>query len=274
MQGILYIVASPIGCLQDISAHALDILRSVNLIACEDTRHSATLLNYYGIQTPLKAYHSHNENDCSEFLLKKLINGETIALISDAGTPLIHDPGLSIVQQAQKAGVRIVPIPGPCALITALSASGLPAAQFIFDGFLPIKSTARIKHLESLKTQTRTQIFYEAPHRILECLQDMLTVFGKHKQVVLARELTKLHETFLSGTLSELISQLLADPHQQKGEFVILVAGATELDDDAIAQAKNIFATLTKELPHKQAAALTAKITGVAKNTIYQWGLE
>lgn len=274
MNGILYIVASPIGCLQDISAHALEILRSVKLIACEDTRHSATLLNFYGIQTPLKAYHSHNESESSGFLLNKLQQGESIALISDAGTPLIHDPGLSIVQQARNAGIRVVPIPGPCALITALSASGLTAAQFIFDGFLPIKTAARIKHLSTLKQESRTLIFYEAPHRILECLQDMQTVFGEDRQAVLARELTKLYETFLSGTLSEIIQQLLNDPMQQKGEFVILLAGNTELTDDETDKAKHIFAILTEELPHKQAAALTAKITGVPKNTIYQWGLE
>ncbi len=274
MHGTLYIVASPIGCLQDISAHALEILRSVSLIACEDTRHSATLLHHYGINTPLKAYHSHNESECSIYLLEKLKDGESIALISDAGTPLIHDPGLTIVQQARAAGVRVTPIPGPCALITALCASGLPAAQFIFSGFLANKSSARQKQLEALKQETRTLIFYEAPHRIVECLQDMILIWGEHKQAVLARELTKIYETFLSGTLSELLSQLLADHNQQKGEFVILVAGNNEPLDDTLADAKRIFDILTTELPHKQAAALTAKITGVAKNIVYQWGLE
>lgn len=275
MLGTLYIVASPIGCLQDISAHALDILRRVDLIACEDTRHSATLLHHYGISTPLKAYHSHNEASCSTFLLKKLSLGLSIALVSDAGTPLIHDPGLSIVQQARLAGVRVVPIPGPCALITALSASGLPAGQFVFEGFLPIKTTARQKQLQTLQHETKTMVFYEAPHRILESIEDMIKIFGANKQAVLARELTKMHETILSGPLSELLIQLNNDPNQQKGEFVVLIAGETErLTDDASFEAKRIFDILKTELPHKQAAGLTAKITGVAKNTVYQWGLE
>lgn len=274
MLGTLYIVASPIGCLQDISAHALEILRSVNRIACEDTRHSSTLLHHYGIHTPLTSYHSHNEIACSEFLLEKLSQGESIALISDAGTPLIHDPGLTIVQEARQAGIRVVPIPGPCALIAALSAAGLPSAQFIFAGFLPIKTTARIKQLENLQHETRTLIFYEAPHRILESVQDMISVFGEHKQAVLARELTKMHETFLTGTLSELLSQLLADANQQKGEFVVLLAGHTETSEDENNEAKRIYTILKTELPHKQAAHLTAKITGLAKNTVYQWGLE
>ncbi len=275
MLGTLYIVASPIGCLQDISAHALDILRRVDLIACEDTRHSATLLHHYGISTPLKAYHSHNEASCSTFLLEKLSLGLSIALVSDAGTPLIHDPGLSIVQQARLAGVRVVPIPGPCALITALSASGLPAGQFVFEGFLPIKTTARQKQLQTLQHETKTMVFYEAPHRILESIEDMIKIFGANKQAVLARELTKMHETILSGPLSELLIQLNNDPNQQKGEFVVLIAGETErLTDDASFEAKRIFDILKTELPHKQAAGLTAKITGVAKNTVYQWGLE
>lgn len=275
MPGTLYIVASPIGCLQDISAHALDILHRVDLIACEDTRHSSTLLHHYGINTPLKAYHSHNEAQCSSFLLEKLLRGESIALISDAGTPLIHDPGLSIVQQARQAHIRVVPIPGPCALITALCASGLSSAQFIFAGFLPNKTVARTKQLESLVRETRTLVFYEAPHRILESVQDMMAVFGEERPAVLARELTKLHETFLSGSLSELLSQLLADPNQQKGEFVVLVAGLVEtLTDDATIDAKRMFDILKTELPHKQAASLTAKITGVAKNIVYSWGIE
>jgi len=268
-------VASPIGCLQDISAHALDILRRVDCIACEDTRHSAILLQHYGITTPLKAYHSHNETQASASLVEQLRLGLSIALISDAGTPLLHDPGLVLVQQARLAGVRVVPIPGPCALITALCASGLPGEQFIFAGFLPVKSTHRQKELTRLLHESRTSIFYEAPHRILASLEDMIATLGPLREAVLARELTKVYETILTGTLSELLQQLLADPQQQKGEFVILIKGAPIQISDAKAQeARRVFEVLVQELPLKQAASLTAQLTGVAKNVAYQWGVE
>lgn len=273
MLGTLYIVASPIGCLQDISARALDILRRVDLIACEDTRHSSILLHHYGIHTPLKAYHSHNESQSAEFLMEKLLKGESVALISDAGTPLIHDPGLFLVRRARQMQIKVVPIPGPCALITALSASGLPGAQFVFAGFLPVKSQERQTHLSHLKNESRTLIFYEAPHRILESLQDLITVMGETRFAVLGRELTKMYETILSGSLAELLAQLQNDPYQQKGEFVILLEGATKTNEDD-ADAKRVFEILRGELPLKQAASLTAKITGVAKNIAYQWGID
>ncbi len=275
MPGTLYIVASPIGCLQDISHHALEVLRSVDLIACEDTRHSSVLLHHFGINTPVIPYHSHNEETCSALLLEKLITGKSIALMSDAGTPLIHDPGLHIVRHCREAGIRVVPIPGPCALIAALSASGLSGSAFIFAGFLPNKSSARKKALAFVENETRTVIFYEAPHRILESLQDMMEILGGTRQAVLARELTKMHETFLSGTLFELHQQLLADHHQQKGEFVILIDGVKEQESaENLSEAKRIFEILKAELSQKQAAQLTAKITGIAKNTVYEWGIK
>lgn len=272
--GTLYIVASPIGCLQDISAHALEILRKVDIIACEDTRHSATLLQFYGITTKVTAYHSHNEDSGSARLLTKLQQGLSIALISDAGTPLVHDPGLALVQVAHQSGVKVVPIPGPCALITALCASGLQAAQFVFAGFLPVKTVARQKELQKILTENRTVIFYEAPHRILESLADMVTVLGLERQGVLARELTKMHETILVGTLAELQARILADPYQQKGEFVVLIAGVEAKDQETdAALLEKTLTTLLAELPLKQAVDLSAKITGVAKNKVYQLAL-
>jgi 16S rRNA (cytidine1402-2'-O)-methyltransferase len=275
MIGTLYIVASPIGCLQDISARALEILRTVDIIACEDTRHSATLLQFHGISTPLKAYHSHNEKTCSPVLLAKLQQGQSIALLSDAGTPLVHDPGQALVSDAHASGVRVVPIPGPCALITALSAAGLSAAQFIFAGFLPVKTVARKKQLALILNESRTVIFYEAPHRILASLQDMIETLGGGRSAVLARELTKMHETILSGSLTFLQETLLKDPNQQKGEFVILIAGIEAQETDAQEQeAARILSILSAELPLKQAASLTAQITGVAKNKVYAQGLK
>jgi len=274
--GRLYVVATPIGNLDDISARALTILRSVALIAAEDTRHSARLMQHFGIGTPLAACHEHNERDQGGRFLARLLAGDDVALISDAGTPLISDPGYHLVRQARAAGVAVVPVPGACALIAALSAAGLPSDRFIFEGFLPAKAAGRRARLEQVREESRTLIFYEAPHRILECLQDMQSVFGDQRLALLARELTKTFETLKGLPLAELADWVAADSNQQRGECVVLVAGwqAPEGDEAVSAEAMRVLNLLLAEMPLKRAAALAAEITGVRKNLLYQVALE
>ena len=274
--GSLYVVATPIGNLDDISARALTILRSVALIAAEDTRHSARLMQHFGIGTPLAACHEHNERDQGGRFLSRLLAGDDVALISDAGTPLISDPGYHLVRQARAAGIAVVPVPGACALIAALSAAGLPSDRFIFEGFLPAKAAGRRARLEQVKEEPRTLIFYEAPHRILECLQDMQSVFGDERLALLARELTKTFETLKGLPLAELAAWVAADSNQQRGECVVLVAGwqAPEGDEAVSAEAMRVLNLLLAEMPLKRAAALAAEITGVRKNLLYQVALE
>ncbi|WP_313518489.1 16S rRNA (cytidine(1402)-2'-O)-methyltransferase [Pseudomonas sp.] len=274
--GTLYVVATPIGNLDDISARALAILRDVALIAAEDTRHSARLMQHFGISTPLAACHEHNEREQGGRFLARLQAGEDVALISDAGTPLISDPGFHLVRQARAAGMAVVPVPGACALIAGLSAAGLPSDRFIFEGFLPAKTAARRARLEQVKEEPRTLIFYEAPHRILECVEDMHAVFGDERQAVLARELTKTFETIKGLPLVELREWIAADSNQQRGECVVLVAGwqAPEGEEAVSAEALRVLDLLLGELPLKRAAALAAEITGVRKNLLYQVALE
>ena len=274
--GSLYVVATPIGNLDDISTRALTILRSVALIAAEDTRHSARLMQHFGIGTPLVACHEHNERDQGGRFLARLLAGDDVALISDAGTPLISDPGYHPVRQARAAGIAVVPVPGACALIAALSAAGLPSDRFIFEGFLPAKAAGRRARLEQVKEEPRTLIFYEAPHRILECLQDMQSVFGDERLALLARELTKTFETLKGMPLAELAAWVAADSNQQRGECVVLVAGwqAPEGDEAVSAEAMRVLNLLLAEMPLKRAAALAAEITGVRKNLLYQVALE
>ncbi|PZP87865.1 MAG: 16S rRNA (cytidine(1402)-2'-O)-methyltransferase [Ectopseudomonas oleovorans] len=274
--GSLYVVATPIGNLDDISARALRILREVALIAAEDTRHSARLLQHFGIQTPLAACHEHNERDQGGRFLARLRAGEDVALISDAGTPLISDPGYHLVRQARAAGIAVVPVPGACALIAALSAAGLPSDRFIFEGFLPAKAAGRRARLEQVREEPRTLIFYEAPHRILECLQDMREVFGDDRPALLARELTKTFETLQGLPLAELCEWVAADSNQQRGECVVLVAGwqAPEGEEAVSAEALRVLDLLLSEMPLRRAAALAAEITGVRKNVLYQVALE
>ncbi len=274
--GSLYVVATPIGNLDDISARALRILREVALIAAEDTRHSARLLQHFGIQTPLAACHEHNERDQGGRFLARLQAGEDVALISDAGTPLISDPGYHLVRRARAAGFAVVPVPGACALIAALSAAGLPSDRFIFEGFLPAKAAGRRARLEQVREEPRTLIFYEAPHRILECLQDMREVFGDDRPALLARELTKTFETLQGLPLAELCEWVAADSNQQRGECVVLVAGwqAPEGEEAVSAEALRVLDLLLSEMPLKRAAALAAEITGVRKNVLYQVALE
>lgn len=274
--GTLYVVATPIGNLDDISARALRILREVPLIAAEDTRHSARLLQHFGIPTPLAACHEHNERDQGGRFLARLQAGEDVALISDAGTPLISDPGYHLVRQVRAAGIPVVPVPGACALIAALSAAGLPSDRFIFEGFLPAKAAGRRARLEQVREEPRTLIFYEAPHRILESLEDMRDVFGGERPALLARELTKTFETLQGLPLAELCQWVAADSNQQRGECVVLVAGwqAPEGEEAVSAEALRVLDLLMTEMPLKRAAALAAEITGVRKNLLYQVALE
>lgn len=274
--GTLYVVATPIGNLDDISARALKILRDVTLIAAEDTRHSMRLMQHFGISTPLAACHEHNERDEGSRFLSRLQAGDDVALISDAGTPLISDPGYHLVRQVRAAGIKVVPVPGPCALIAALSAAGLPSDRFIFEGFLPAKAVGRRARLEAVKEEPRTLIFYEAPHRILECLEDMELVFGGERVALLARELTKTFETLNGLPLAELRAWVAGDSNQQRGECVVLVAGwqAPEGEDAVSADTLRVLDLLLKEMPLKRAAAVAAEITGVRKNLLYQVALE
>ncbi|WEK31940.1 MAG: 16S rRNA (cytidine(1402)-2'-O)-methyltransferase [Candidatus Pseudomonas phytovorans] len=274
--GTLYVVATPIGNLDDMSARALKVLADVALIAAEDTRHSIRLLQHFGIDTPLAACHEHNERDEGGRFLTKLLAGENVALVSDAGTPLISDPGYHLVRQARAAGVNVVPVPGACALIAALSAAGLPSDRFIFEGFLPAKQAGRRARLEQVKEEPRTLIFYEAPHRILECLEDMELVFGGERPALLARELTKTFETLKGLPLAELRAFVAGDSNQQRGECVVLVGGwsGPEGEQAISAEAQRVLDLLLAELPLKRAAALAAEITGVRKNLLYQLALE
>jgi len=273
-QGTLYVVATPIGNLLDISARALEVLRAVSLVAAEDTRHSRKLLAHYGIGTPLVALHEHNERDITQRLLQTLAAGDDIALVSDAGTPLISDPGFFLVRSARQARVRVVPVPGASALIAALSVAGLPTDRFYFEGFLPSRETARRQRLQELQSMPVTLVFYESSHRICASLADMTAVFGAQREATLARELTKTFETIRHGTLGELLAWVGADSNQQKGEFVLLVQGAPAADPAVIdAAAAQVLAVLLAELPLKQAAVLAARITGLPKNRLYEYGL-
>ena len=271
----LFVVATPIGNLSDISARAVDVLKSVDVIACEDTRHSVRLLNHLGINKPLLSYHDHNESEQTRNLINKLLEGTKVALISDAGTPLISDPGYQLVREAQESGIKVVPLPGACALVVALSASGLPSDRFVFEGFLPAKRQARIECLEKLKQESRTLIFYESTHRIAACLEDMVAVFGGERHAVVARELTKAFETVKKAPLVELAEWVADDANQRKGEVVLLVRGAeTKTQDGTRVDSEKVLSILLEELPVKQAAQLAAKITGGKKNALYQQALQ
>ncbi|WP_150303213.1 16S rRNA (cytidine(1402)-2'-O)-methyltransferase [Pseudomonas saliphila] len=274
--GTLFVVATPIGNLQDLTPRALEVLRSVQLIAAEDTRHSARLLQHYGVTTPTTACHDHNERDKSQRLIERMLGGEDMALISDAGTPLISDPGYHLVRQAREAGVKVCPIPGPCALIAALSAAGLPSDRFAFEGFLPAKAHGRRLRLQALAVEPRTWMVYEAPHRLLECLEDMFELLGADRHVVLARELTKTFETIKGAPLSELVEWVRNDADQQRGECVLVVEGMSVLPEGEglDPEAERVLDILLAELPVKQAAALAAQLTGVKKNRLYQVALE
>ncbi|EPJ45277.1 MAG: hypothetical protein OFPI_37260 [Osedax symbiont Rs2] len=272
---LLYVVATPIGNLGDIPHRAIEVLQSVALIAAEDTRHSSRLMAHFNIKTPMISVHDHNERQRVDTIIAKLSAGDNIALISDAGTPLISDPGFILVRAVREAGFKVVPIPGCSALITALSAAGMPSNNFIFEGFLPAKRVGRKQQLQAIADDTRTVIFYESTHRILESLADMQEVLGADRYVVIARELTKTFETIHGAPLCELIEWITADHNQQKGEFVVLVSGAEPIKDQGISkETLRILDLMLEELPVKQASTLTAKITGEKKNALYQEALQ
>ena len=269
--GVLYVVATPIGNLDDLSPRARATLAAVAVVAAEDTRHSGTLLSHFGIKTKLVSLHDHNEAERAPALVARLLAGEDVALVSDAGTPLISDPGFDLVRAARTAGIRVTPIPGASALVAALSVSGLPTDRFVFEGFLPAKAAARRERLESLKSESRTLVFYESVHRLQESLADMAQAFGAERRAVLARELTKLHEGVREAPLSELARWAGEDPAAGKGEVVLMVAGAAEAA--SALPAEQVLKALLKELPVKQAASLAAEITGAKKNELYDLAL-
>jgi len=274
MSAQLFVVATPIGHLDDITYRAIDILKSVSIIAAEDTRTSAQLLKHFNITTPLTACHEHNESNKIEVLIQRLLNGENMALISDAGTPLISDPGFKLVRAAQENNIRVIPVPGACAAIAALSSVGLPSDRFSFEGFLPSRQSQRLIQLEKLKDETQTLIFYEAPHRILESVKDMAQVFGADRAVGFAREITKTFETIKKMTLAELVQFIEADHNQQKGEIVLVIGGATaekDLDQEKLDQ---LLTRLLQDLSVKAASQLAADLTGIKKKVAYQRALE
>lgn len=268
--GSLWVVATPIGHRDDFSARAIETLRAVSVIAAEDTRHSRPLLLHHGIATPLIALHEHNERDAVDAIVRRLLAGESVALISDAGTPLISDPGFRLVRAARGAGIRCVPVPGACAAIAALSVAGLPSDRFVFEGFLPAKAAARRARLQELAGDARTVIFYESSHRVAESLADMRDIFGGDREAVLARELTKMFETVLGEPLRDLAAKVVADLDQQRGEHVILVAGRGEEADAKLAEGRRVFAILRDELPPAKAAKLAAAISGAPRKLLYQ----
>jgi 16S rRNA (cytidine1402-2'-O)-methyltransferase len=273
--GILYVVATPIGNLQDITLRALDILKSVDAIAAEDTRHTSGLLNHFGISKKLIAVHEHNEHQSAEKLLTQLSAGESIALVTDAGTPGISDPGAVVVDLVRKAGIKVVPVPGASAVIAALSASGITQNGFLFHGFLPASGAARRKQLEALKAQTVTLVFYEAPHRILECIADLSLMLGAERRITFARELTKTFETFYSCNLGDALAWLEADTNQQRGEFVLLVEAPVQKEAEAIPEdAVRVLKLLLAELPLKQAVKLATDISQLKKNDLYEFALQ
>ncbi|MCA7014051.1 16S rRNA (cytidine(1402)-2'-O)-methyltransferase [Dickeya dadantii] len=270
----LYIVPTPIGNLADITQRALAVLQQVDLIAAEDTRHTGLLLQHFAINARLFALHDHNEQQKAEQLLARLQQGMSIALVSDAGTPLINDPGYHLVRRCREAGVRVVPLPGPCAAITALSAAGLPSDRFCYEGFLPAKTKARKDTLRDLLEEPRTLIFYESTHRLLDSLQDMVDVWGPERYVVLARELTKTWESLYGAPVAELLAWVQDDDNRRKGEMVLIVEGHRPDEEVLSAAALRTLQLLRAELPLKKAAALAAEIHGVKKNALYRYGLE
>ncbi|MEA9390373.1 16S rRNA (cytidine(1402)-2'-O)-methyltransferase [Acerihabitans sp. TG2] len=270
----LYVVPTPIGNLEDITQRALSILGRVDLIAAEDTRHTGLLLQHFAINARLFALHDHNEQQKADILLAKLQQGLSIALVCDAGTPLINDPGYHLVRRCREAGIRVVPLPGPCAAITALSAAGLPSDRFCYEGFLPAKRKGRMDTMQALEQEPRTLIFYESTHRLVESLRDMVAVWGPARYVVLARELTKTWENIYGAPVGELLAWVSEDEHRARGEMVLIVEGFQPQADGLPPEALRTLSLLQKELPLKTAAALAAEIHGLKKNALYRYALE
>ena len=276
-EGILYCVATPIGNLEDITARALRILAEVSKVYAEDTRVTRRMFAHFGIQNTLESLHDHNETSRVAQIQRELAEGMNVALVSDAGTPLISDPGYKLVNALGAAGCKIVPVPGASALIAALSVAGLPTDRFAFEGFLPAKSVSRRKLLTGLETESRTLVFYESSHRIADLLEDMLAVFGGERQIVVLRELTKLYESIYRGTATEILQHMAGDSDRSRGEFVVVVAGKVcdeSADALAVLNADKVLAVLLEVLPVKQAAAVAARLTGLPKNQLYRQALE
>ncbi|MDQ1094572.1 16S rRNA (cytidine1402-2'-O)-methyltransferase [Xanthomonas sacchari] len=267
--GTLHVVATPIGNLADLTPRAQETLRTVAAICAEDTRRSGQLLAHFGIERPLLALHEHNEEALAQRIVARLLEGQSLALVSDAGTPLVSDPGYRLVRAARAAGVRVSPVPGACAAIAALSVAGLPSDRFAFEGFLPAKASARRERLARLAGEPRTLVFYEASHRIAESLADCRAAFGDARPAVLARELTKLFETVLDGTLADLHARVEADDNQRKGEFVLMVQGAGDDADAQLAEGRRVYAKLSEHLPPSTAAKLAAELTGASRKALY-----
>ena len=269
VHGVLYVVATPIGNLRDISERALEILREVDGILAEDTRHSARLLTSHDIDKRLTSLHAHNEQSRAQKVIERLLSGESLALISDAGTPSISDPGNYLVKAVLAQGIKVVPLPGACALVCALSASGIPAGRFVFEGFLPPGAGLRRTRLRALSSEPRTVVFYEAPHRIKVLLQDLVEIFGAERGVTVARELTKTFETITTGTLLRLAQVVGEDEYQQKGEMVVVVAGASQVVEDED-ELERVLQTLLEELSVKQAVSIAVKLTSQKRNKVYR----
>ena len=276
MSGKLYVVATPIGNLADFSFRAIEVLKQVDLIAAEDTRHARLLLQHYGINKPLISLHQHNEDKASQGLVDRMLAGESIALVSDAGTPLLSDPGLPLVQLAKQQAVDVCPIPGACALIAALSASGMALSRFSFEGFLPRTSSARKNFFQEKLKDTSTWAFYESSHRIQAALEDMLTVFPADHQIVIVREITKLHETIVKDSLANLLFRVQNEENMRKGEFVVIVDGVTVAEEtQGISDEEmRILSLLLKQCSIKTAVALAVEITGQRKKLLYQAALD
>lgn len=270
--GVLHVVATPIGNLGDLSPRAQATLRNVDAICAEDTRHTRQLLGHFGIERPLIALHEHNEDGLAARLVERLQAGESLALVSDAGTPLVSDPGFRLVRAARAAGLRVSPVPGPSALIAALSVAGLPSDRFVFEGFLPAKAGARRERLQTLASEPRTVLFYESSHRIEEMLADAVQAFGGARPAVVARELTKLFETVLDGPLEALAARVADEADQRKGEFVVLIEGAGDDVDARLAEGRRVYALLSREMKPSLAAKLAADITGAARKSLYGQG--
>jgi 16S rRNA (cytidine1402-2'-O)-methyltransferase len=274
-KGVLYVVATPIGNLDDFSMRAVDTLKRVDLIAAEDTRHTRPLLRHYAIETPMQPFHEHNERAQLEHMTAALLSGRCLALVSDAGTPLISDPGFPLVREAARLGIPVVPIPGPSALACALSAAGLPTDRFLFAGFPPRSGGQRQKWYQALARESATLVFYESSHRITESLEEMGRVFGNQREGVVAREMTKLHETFLRGTLEQLLVLVKTDENQRKGEFVVLLSGVApdESAERVELAVDRLLGCLLRELPLKRAVAVAAELTGRKRNQLYEQAL-
>lgn len=272
--GTLFIVATPIGNLGDLTARARDVLAAVDAICAEDTRHTRQMLNALGLERPLLALHDHNEAEIAWKLVERLKAGECLALVSDAGTPLVSDPGYRLVREVRAAGLAVSPIPGACAAIAALSVAGIPSDRFCFEGFLPAKGSGRRERLAELAKETRTLVFYESSHRIEEALADFVAAFGGEREAVLARELTKLFETVLGDTLSGIAAKVAADENQRKGEFVIVVRGCEDDTAARLIEGQRLYAKLAEHLKPSVAAKLAADISGAPRKSLYGGGGE